>query len=166
MADRAESKRHTASMEDYLEAIAMLGEDDTPVRVSQISKALGVTMPSVSAALRKLSEDGLVTHERYGYVVLTMKGSEVAEDVFHRHETVRQFLREILGMDAEAAADDACKMEHSLSPDTVNRLALFMEFVSSCPRGEPEWLKAFSYCLEHGERSPDWCAGRCSENRN
>ena len=165
MADGAKAgmsaKRHSASMEDYLEAIAMLREGNKPVRVSQISKALAVTMPSVTAAMKKLSEDGLVNHEKYGYVALTARGRKVAEDVFRRHETVRHFLTEILGVDADTAADDACKMEHSLSASTVDRLARFMGFVSDCPLGEPDWLKGLNYYMDHGEHPPNGCSGRC-----
>ena len=163
MTAQATRKRHTASMEDYLEAIAVLRDGPMPVRVSQISKALGVKMPSVSAALKKLSEDGLVDHERYGYVTLTAKGSKVAGDVFRRHETVRQFLSEILSLDPYIAEEDACKMEHTLSPDTVHRLSKFVEFVAMCPCGEPEWLKGFNYYVEHGEHPPEGCKARCQE---
>ena len=156
-------KRHTASMEDYLEAITLLSGEGRPVRVSQISKALGVTMPSVTAALHKLSEDGLVDHEKYGYVDLTMRGKKVADDVFRRHEIVRRFLNEILNIDEETASEDACKMEHSLSPITVNRLASFMKFVSACPCGEPEWLKGLNYFMEHGQYPPNICMGDCKK---
>src|SRR4030042_5833685 len=115
-------KPHTASMEDYLEAIAVLRGDSGAVRVSQISKALGVKMPSVCGALKRLSEDGLVNHERYGYVDLTAKGKNIAADVFRRHETVRRFLTQVLSVNSETAAQDACRMEHSVSPDTLHRL--------------------------------------------
>ena len=161
MSTRAVEKRHTASMEDYLEAIAMLREGSGPVRVSQISKALGVKMPSVTAALKKLCEDGLVDHERYGYVGLTDRGKKVAKDVFHRHETVRHFLEEILSLPPDAAEEDACRIEHTVSPDTVTRLAKFVEFVAACPCGEPEWLKGFNYYVEHGEHPPEGCAVKC-----
>ena len=144
-------KPHTASMEDYLEAIAVLRGDSGAVRVSQISKALGVKMPSVCGALKRLSEDGLVNHERYGYVDLTTKGKRVAEDVFRRHETVRRFLMDILSVSPDTAAEEACEMEHLLSPDTVNRLAKFVEFVSTFPQGEPGWLEGFNYYMANGE---------------
>ena len=68
----------TASMEDYLEAIAVLRGKGKVVRVKQISRALGVKMPSVTSAMRKLSEEGLVKHERYGYMELTAEGNRAA----------------------------------------------------------------------------------------
>ena len=155
--------RQTASMEDYLEAMLMLREGNKAVRVTQISKALGVRKPSVTAALKKLSQGGLVRHERYGHVLLTAEGEEIAEDVFRRHEALRHFLAEILNVDPRIAAEDACKMEHSVGPSPLERLAKFVEFVLNCPRGEPEWLKSFNYYFEHGERAEEYLA-RCKRD--
>lgn len=130
--------KHSASMEDYLESILLLREGKEAVRVSQMSKALGVKMPSVTSALRKLSLQGLVKHKRYGRAQLTTDGEKIAEDVFHRHEALRHFLTEILHIDPEIAVDDACKMEHSISPATQEKLAKFVEFVLSRPKGQPD----------------------------
>lgn len=148
-------------MEDYLESISILAQGGKVVRVTQISKALGVKKPSVTSALKKLSKEALVEHERYGYVKLTDEGQEIAEDVFRRHETLRHLLAEILGVDPEMASEDACKMEHSLSPATLERLAKFVEFVLNRPHGKPEWLKGFNYYFEHGELPRKYTA-RCS----
>ena len=150
----------SASMEDYLEAITLLGKENKPVKVTEISKALGVKKPSVTSALGKLSQQGLVEHKRYGHVQLTTEGERIAQDVFRRHEVLRHFLVEILNVDPEIAAEDACKMEHSLSHASLERLAKFEEFVLNCPRGEPEWLKGFDYYFEHGERDEELLA-RC-----
>ena len=154
-------KQQTASMEDYLEAVVVLGAGKEAVRVTQISKALGVKKPSVTSALRKLSKEGLVEHERYGHVVLTAEGQKIAEDVFRRHETLRHLLADILNVDPEIASSDACKMEHSISPASLERLAKFVEFVLTRPRGKPEWRKGFDYYFEHGELPQEYVA-RCS----
>lgn len=153
-------REQTASMEDYLEAIAVLRGEGEVVRVKQISHALGVKMPSVTSALRKLSAEGLVKHERYGYVELTAEGDKAAEDVIRRHEALRHFLIEILNVDPKIAGEDACKMEHAISPTSLERLAKFLEFVLTCPRGHPVWLKGFNYYFEHGERAEEYLA-RC-----
>ena len=150
----------TASREDYLEAIAELSEEETSVRVTQISKRLGVKKPSVTAALHKLSEDGLVKHKRYGHVELTREGRMIAEEVMRRHEVLFRFLSEVLDIDGEIAQEDACRMEHSLSPTSLERLAKFVEFVMTCPKGEPVWHRGFKYYFEHGERDQEILA-RC-----
>jgi DtxR family Mn-dependent transcriptional regulator len=146
----------TASMEDYLEAVAMLRSEGKAVRVKQISQALGVKMPSVTAALKKLSEDGLVEHERYGYVKLTHKGDKAAIEIFHRHEVLRHFLTDVLSIDPDIAREDACRMEHSISPATLERLAKFVEFAEACPEDSPPWLTNYRRYVEHG-RFPKAC---------
>jgi DtxR family Mn-dependent transcriptional regulator len=147
-------------MEDYLESIIILGEGKEAVRVSQMSKALGVKMPSVTSALRKLAQQGLVEHQRYGRARLTPEGERIARDVFRRHEALRRFLAEILSVDPKTAEDDACKMEHSVSPVTQEKLAKFIEFVLSRPKVHPEWLKMFDRYVSSGE-IPEECTQRC-----
>ena len=144
-------EKQSASMEDYLESILVLGQGRQAVRVSQMSQALGVKMPSVSSALAKLSQEGLVEHKRYGLTRLTPEGERIARDVFHRHEALRHFLTEILAINPETAADDACRMEHAISPATQQKLAKFVEFVNQPPEGPPKWLKIFHHYLEQAE---------------
>ena len=163
MPKRTILRQQSPSMEDYLESISMLAQEGKAVRVTQLSKALGVKKPSVTSALKKLSKEELVEHERYGYVKLTDAGQKIAEDVFHRHETLRHFLGEILGVDPEIASEDACKMEHTVSPSTLERLAKFVDFVLNRPRGKPEWLKGFNYYFEHGDLPSEYMA-RCSRD--
>lgn len=153
------NRDQTASMEDYLESVAMLRSRGKAVRVKDISKALGVKMPSVTAALKRLSEEGLVDHEKYGRVKLTSAGEKAAKDVFRRHEVLRRFLTGVLDIDPETAREDACRMEHNISPTSLERLARFLSFVESCPRDEPPWLGNYRYYLEHGQLPPE-CAAK------
>jgi len=152
--------KNSASMEDYLESILMLGKGKKAVRVSQMSQALGVKMPSVTSALAKLSQQGLVEHERYGRARLTPEGERIAQDVFQRHEALRHFLTEILNIDPATAVDDACKMEHTISPDTQEKLAKFVKFVNQPPEGQPKWLKIFHHYLKQS-RLPKEYVTRC-----
>lgn len=152
------SNQQTASMEDYLEAITILAEEGYPVKVTEISKALGVKKPSVTAALAKLSEAGLVQHEKYGDVVLTAEGARVGQDIYGRHRTLRHFLVEILNVDSAVAEADACRMEHVVSRTSLERLTKFLDFVLNCPRGEAEWLKGLNYYFEHGKRNEELLA--------
>jgi len=150
--------RQTASMEDYLEAMVILAEQGKPVKVTEIGKALRVKKPSVTSALAKLSEAGLVQHEKYSDIVLTAEGERIAQDVYQRHRTLRHFLVEILNVDPEIADEDACRMEHVLSQESLERLAKFINFVLNRPQGKPEWLKDFNYYLQRGERDEELLA--------
>ncbi len=138
-------------MEDYLEAIRTLSAEHGTVRVTHLSDSLHVSKPSVTAALGRLSSEGLVRHERYGTVELTAQGRTVADDVWKRHEALKVFLTEILGVDEETAATDACRLEHYLSPDTSRRLAGFVDIVLQSEGGRPSWLARLSTELSGDE---------------
>jgi DtxR family Mn-dependent transcriptional regulator len=157
-------REQTASMEDYLEAIAMLGEGKKVVKVKQISEMLGVKMPSVTSALKKLSEQELVEHERYGHIKLTPEGDKVAHDVICRHEALTRFFAQALGINQETAEEDACKIEHVISPLSMERLAKFVEFIEACPLGGANFPSRYEYYLEHGELPQD-CSNRSVKKR-
>jgi len=152
-------REQTASMEDYLEAIANLGEGSQVVRVKLISEMLGVKMPSVTSALKKLSEQKLVEHERYGHIKLTPEGDKVARDVIRRHEALTHFFVQALSIDRQTAEEDACKIEHVISPLSLERVIKFIEFIEACPLGEANFPKRYQYYLEHGQ-PPEECRER------
>jgi DtxR family Mn-dependent transcriptional regulator len=159
MAKEEARREPTASMEDYLEAIAKLGEGRKVVKVKQLSQMLGVKMPSVTSALRKLSERQLVEHERYGHIKLTAAGDEIARAVISRHEALTRFFAQGLGINRETAEEDACKIEHVISPLSMERLTKFVEFIKACPLGGANFPTRYEYYLEHGEL-PQECSRR------
>ena len=164
MVKQEAQRGQTASMEDYLEAIAKLGEGSKVVKVKQLSQMLGVKMPSVTSALKKLSERELVEHEKYGHIKLTSEGNEVARDVICRHEALTRFFARALGIDKETAEEDACKIEHVISALSVERLSKFVEFIEACPLGEANLPSRYEYYLEHGELPQD-CSKRGLKKR-
>ncbi len=151
----------SATMEDYLEAIYRLQHSNRVVRVKDIAESLEVKMPSVSAALAALQEEGLVSHEKYGHVELTERGRELAENVHRRHITLVDFLHRILQLEDEEAEEEACKLEHDLSAKTLHRLIGLMEFVEHCPRSGGDWLTHLQGRWE--DRGCDHNCRRCVE---
>ena len=149
------TKQQSGSMENYLEMIAMLGKENNIVRVTQLSTALGVKKSSVSAALAKLSKQGLVRHERYSYVELTPEGEKIANDILHRHEVLEQFLVEILGVNQKVAWKDACEMEHYISPVTIQKLTMFVEHVMSKSLKNTSLLQWINENSEHDMLNED-----------
>jgi DtxR family Mn-dependent transcriptional regulator len=145
--------KQTASMEDYLETIAILREKGEPVTVTSISKRIGVRKPSVNWALTKLSEAGLVLHEKYGDVELTPDGARIANEVYRRHKVLRSFLADVLEVNPETAERDACRMEHLLSPDSIAKLEKFIRFIMDCHPGKPRWHDVFQRYLKNGCKS-------------
>jgi len=140
----------TASLEDYLEAIAVLKEQGGKVTVTALSKSVGVKKPSVYWALKRLSGAGLVIHERYGDVDLTLEGARVADEVCRRHKALFSFLTDVLMVDPEIAEQDACSMEHALSRDSIHRLERFIDMVMECYPGRPDWEEIFNRYVEQG----------------
>lgn len=129
----AAPKMLTSVMEDYLETIFNLEIDKKVVRVKDIAGRLKVKMPSVTSMLKTLSERGLVNYEKYEYVFLTDAGIAIGKEINRRHAILFKFLTNILHVDPTKAADEACKMEHVLSPDTMDRLMFLMATMLECP---------------------------------
>lgn len=117
----------TRSEENYLEAILTLEHRNPTVRVKDVADAMGVRMASVTNILKKLDSRGMVRYERYGNVSLTDLGRTHAERVMNRHRLLEVFFHKVLGVDRETAEADACKVEHALSRQTVEKLLYFLE---------------------------------------
>jgi DtxR family Mn-dependent transcriptional regulator len=121
----------SAVLEDYLEAIAELGGTSCTVRSRDIAARLRVHKSTVTAALHSLAEKGLVHYAPYAAVSLTAAGREVAEEVCRRHRVLRRFLGNNLGMDAVGADETACRLEHAVDPECLDRLLRLGEFLES-----------------------------------
>jgi len=126
----------TSSMENYLETIKNLETDKGVVRVKNVAQELKVKMSSVSGALETLVKEGLISHEKYGYIQLTDQGKKLAEAICSRHRTLFRFLTEVLGVDPKTADEDACKMEHAVSPMVLEKL---VELVESFSQRKQNW---------------------------
>ncbi len=105
------------SAEDYLETILLLSKKTGAVRSIDIVNDMGFSKPSVSVAMKKLRESEMIRMDADGYITLTDKGEQTAEQVYERHSTLYDWLVSI-GVDRNQAAADACRMEHILSEDT------------------------------------------------
>jgi DtxR family Mn-dependent transcriptional regulator len=105
--------------EMYLKTLYRVRGRNEVARSRDLAEALGVTPGTVSGVLKKLTDMGLVEHERYGIVLLTDAGVAIAECMLRRFETIRDVLVEVFGVDPETAAEDACAMEHTASPATI-----------------------------------------------
>ncbi|MCK4926112.1 metal-dependent transcriptional regulator [Candidatus Aerophobetes bacterium] len=125
------TKEITPTMQDYLEAIGQLGSEEQVVRVKNIARQMNVKMPSVTEALKTLARNGLIRHEKYGYVQLTQKGENIAEEIYSRHQTLFKFLNEILRIDPRTADEDACRMEHTISSTALKKLIEFIKTLES-----------------------------------
>ncbi len=112
----------TESLEMYLETIGLLREKAEKARVTDIASELGVSKPSVHAALHELERRGLIEHEHYGEVFLSPAGKAASSEIRRRHHLLTAFLRNIVGVSPEIAEQDACRIEHYLSKETMDRI--------------------------------------------
>lgn len=109
------------SAEDYLETILMLTERLGKVRSIDVVRELGYTKASVSIAMRKLRENGYIAVDGEGNLTLLPPGREIAERIYGRHRLLQHFFIQ-LGVDEKTAAEDACRVEHVLSEQTLEKI--------------------------------------------
>ena len=109
------------SAEDYLERILILQEKQDGVRSIDIAHSMGFSKPSVSVAMKKLKEAGLIVINDDGYISLTKEGHIIADKIYDRHRVLMQLLVNI-GVSQEQAEKDACKVEHVISEETFEAI--------------------------------------------
>jgi DtxR family Mn-dependent transcriptional regulator len=161
----AESKSLTASLEDYLEAIFHVAAEKGAARAKDISKRMKVNSSSVTGALRALGDRGLVNYAPYDIVTLTPKGMRVAKDVIRRHEVLRDFFVKVLAVDEAEGEEAACKMEHAVPRNILERLVQYVDFLDSCPRAGSKWISGFGHYCHQGGLAEDCeqCISLCLE---
>ncbi len=134
----------TSAMEDYLEVIYHLEQERRIARVRDIAKRLDVKMSSVSSALRSLGSRGLIQYDPHQFITLTEKGIAKAKEIVRKHEILKRFLVKVLQVEEAAAEDNACRIEHHLAPEVIDKLVNFVEFVELCPIDQTRWLSGLS----------------------
>ena len=114
-------------VEDYMRVICRLRENGL-VRGAYIARALGVTKPTVSVALREMETAGYLSIQPDRTVVLTEKGEKIGEFVIERYRVLFGLLTD-LGVNKRTADADACQMEHGVSEESLRALAQLRQFL-------------------------------------
>ena len=112
---------NTESSENYLETILILSKRLPVVRSVDIANELGFKKSSVSIAMKNLRERGHITVTEAGFIYLTESGKKIAEMIYERHELISAFLIK-LGVPADTAVEDACRIEHVISAESFAAL--------------------------------------------
>jgi len=105
----------TRSQEDYLKALYQLRGDQRPVPTRELAQRLGISSPSVSEMVGRLSAQGLVEHDRYRGQQLTREGRKVALELVRHHRLLEMFLVDVLGYTWDEVHDEAERLEHVIS---------------------------------------------------
>lgn len=112
--------------EDYLEAMLMIKKQKGYIRSIDVAMLLGVTKPSVTYTTKRLKEKGYITMDKDNAITITETGMIIAERTLNRHEILSEFFVSI-GVNAETAKEDACKIEHDLSAETFDAFCDYIE---------------------------------------
>ncbi len=118
----------TKSLEDYIEYIYTSLSDDKELKAIDIAKKFNISRASVSEALIRLCELGLVIYEGRKGIIVTEKGEIEAKRVIKKHQILLNFFNKTLNIEFEKASDNACKIEHVIDDDIISMLEKFNHY--------------------------------------
>ncbi len=121
----------------YLEAIYYMTAEGEPVRSARLADWLGVSRPTVTAALRRMIRDGMVRQSARKEIVLTEEGERAAAAIVRRHRIIERWLTDALGLDWVRADEEAARLEHAISELVEKRLYSALGGPLTCPHGNP-----------------------------
>ena len=127
----------SASREDYLRAVYHLMEENKEVRSVEVADYLNVTKPSVSEMLKELSKEGLIEYKKYSKVKLTGKGHKIARNLTSKHRIIERFLKDMLKINKKKVHDEAHRLEHAFSDDSIGKLRKLLGNPKQDPHGKP-----------------------------
>jgi DtxR family Mn-dependent transcriptional regulator len=127
----------TERAEEYLEALYHLEESGRAPTVSSLSHSLSISPPSVSEMLQRLVEDGYLSSQGRGRYRLSKAGRNLGQRVVRRHRLLERLLVDVLEMDWGLAHDEACRLEHGMSPEMEESLDRRLGHPQTCPHGNP-----------------------------
>ncbi len=130
-------EKTTERIEEYLEALWRLEDSGQELSVTNLSRFLKVTPPSVSEMLQRLIKEGYVSASGRGVYSLTANGKALGEKVIRRHRLLERFLVDILEMEWDKAHEEACRLEHNMSAEMEDSLDRRLNHPSTCPHGQP-----------------------------
>lgn len=122
------NKKISMALESYLEKIAELQAEFGVVNSSVLAERMGCKRSSVTSALRRLAEKGLINYQAYKPVTLTKEGLDTIERLDTFHNVLAQFFTEVLNIQEDFSQQEACRLEHRISKAVVERIVLYLEF--------------------------------------
>lgn len=127
-------ERVSGALESYLEQIADLQQEHGAVRTSDLAERMGCKRSSVTNALQRLSEKGLINYQSYRPVTLTPDGEKTIAALSRYHRILADFLATILAFPEEFAQQEACRLEHRVSQCTIERMQVYLDFVGTAAK--------------------------------
>jgi DtxR family transcriptional regulator, Mn-dependent transcriptional regulator len=128
---------HSANREDYLRGIYHLIEDEGECRSVDLADYLNVTKPSVSQMLQSLDKEGLIEYKKYSSFKFTSKGILIAKKLTYKHRIIESFLMDVLKINSENVHDEAHRLEHAFSDESISKLSKLLGNPKIDPHGKP-----------------------------
>ena len=138
----------SARIEDYLEEIFLLESTGRDITVTDLAERLKITKGTVTATVQKMVDAGMLNHERYGSLHLTKEGRRKGLLIYRRHEGLRAFFHELLGVDRARSSEMACGMEHYMDAVTDGRLYSMLEFFRRARTDKEPWVDELFNAME------------------
>lgn len=127
----------TPTTEEYLEIIYMMVAEGKVVKGARLAEAIGVSRPTVTATLRRMTRDGFIKQDAKKQIQLTPKGYTIADTLQRRHRIIERWLTDLLGFDWAKSDAESHRLEHVFSDEVVDRLNEMLGFPETCPHGNP-----------------------------
>ena len=128
---------NSLTKENYLKALLTLSKETDEVSVNELSKSLGIKMPTVTSMMKKLSEKKLVNYESYKPLKLTEKGKREAGMIIRKHRLTEMFLVQVMGFGWEEVHEIAEQIEHIQSPNFFEKMDKMLGYPKIDPHGSP-----------------------------
>lgn len=132
-------------------------------RVSDIARQLNITRGSVSISLQPLKKAGLVEQDENRHLRLSERGRQLVAAIKTKRHLMQRLLAEVLGVEAEQAEIDACKLEHLVSNETARRLLSFLRFLDAEPGRGQQIAAAWRAFGDHCDVMPGQCPSCANE---
>jgi len=132
----------SAHIGEYLEQVYRLSREQDEVTTTDLARSLKISPASVTGMLKRLSERGLIHHEKYHGITLTDQGRQIALATIRRHGLLERLLVDVLGLPWHLVDEEAGRLEHHITPEVEARLKQFLGNPSTCPHGQPiDWVE-------------------------
>lgn len=112
----------SSSLEDYIEAVYRIYTKEKKVKAIDVSRYLNVSRASVTEALQRLEQLGLINYGYYSAISITESGEKKAKEILKKHETLAEFFKDVLGVEHDLAEETACKIEHIIDKKILKKL--------------------------------------------
>lgn len=135
-------------IEDYLETIFEIEMEGQLPSITELAARLNLRKATVTVAVQKMTEEGLLIHERYGKIALTRKGLGMALITFRRHTQMTYLFSKLFGIAEDDAERMACAVEHEITPQVDQRIAALVDHVGKAAKDQASWFVQLHQALE------------------